>query len=329
MKNLPLVLVLFFTITLFAQQPIELGKVDWLRDMDVAQQQAKEENKPIFLLFQEVPGCSTCQRYGKQVLSHPLIVEAIESCFVPLAIYNNKGGKDREILDYYGEPTWNNPVVRIVDNNRKNLIPRLSGNYTPLAVVQSMLHVLENPPAYLKLLKDELLAEATGTKTTTLSMYCFWSGELKIGAMEGVVATEPGFMHGREVVQVTYNPSITDYSDIVKQSRSVSCADEAFVHDSEQAKQAARILGEENVRKKGNFRFDKDRKYYLSKTHYRFVPMTSLQAIRANKLIAERKSLEDILSPRQLALAKKIKQQPNKKWKNQVGVPIEEGIGLL
>ncbi|MEN0050134.1 MAG: VPGUxxT family thioredoxin-like (seleno)protein, type 2 [Bacteroidota bacterium] len=329
MKNLSLVVVLFFSTSLLAQQPVELGKVDWLRDMNLAQKQAKEDQKPIFLLFQEVPGCSTCQRYGKRVLSHPLIVEAIEDCFVPLVIHNNKGGKDREILNYYGEPSWNNPVVRIVDQDRQDLMPRLSGNYTPLAVVQSMLHVLEEPPAYLELLKEELIAEAIGTKTTTLSMYCFWSGELKIGAMEGVVATEPGFMHGREVVQVTYNPSVTDYSKIVKQSRSVSCADEAFVHDSEQAKQAVRILGEESVREEGNFRFDKDRKYYLSKTHYRFVPMTPLQAIRANKLIAERKSLENILSPRQLALAEKIEQQPNKKWKNQIGVPIEEGVELL
>ena len=89
MKNLILVSTLYFCTSLFAQQPIELGKVDWLRDMDLAQKQAKEDNKPIFLLFQEVPGCSTCQRYGKQVLSHPLIVEAIETCFVPLAIHNN------------------------------------------------------------------------------------------------------------------------------------------------------------------------------------------------------------------------------------------------
>jgi len=329
MKNSLFAVSLFFTTFLFAQQPIELGQVDWLRDMEVAQKQSKADSKPIFLLFQEVPGCSTCQQYGKKVLSHPLIVEAIETCFVPLAIHNNKGGKDQAVLDYYGEPSWNNPVVRIVDENRKDLMPRLSGNYTPLAVVQSMLHVLENPPAYLELLKEELIAEAIGTETTTLSMYCFWSGELKIGAMEGIVATEPGFMHGREVVQVTYNPTVTDYSSIVKQSRSVSCADEAFVHDSEQAKQAARILGEDKVREKGNFRFDKDRKYYLSKTPYRFVPMTALQAIRANKLIAERKSLDGILSPRQLALAEKIKQQPNKKWKNQIGMSIEEGVDLL
>ena len=36
--------------------PVELGKVAWLRDYDQAVQQAKQENKPILILFQEVPG---------------------------------------------------------------------------------------------------------------------------------------------------------------------------------------------------------------------------------------------------------------------------------
>ena len=84
------------------KNPIELGQVNWLRDFDSAIKQAKNQDKPIFILFQEVPGCATCRNYGQNVLSHPLIVEAIESLFVPLAIYNNKRGKDAEVLRYYG-----------------------------------------------------------------------------------------------------------------------------------------------------------------------------------------------------------------------------------
>ncbi|MEM1327853.1 MAG: VPGUxxT family thioredoxin-like (seleno)protein, type 2 [Bacteroidota bacterium] len=329
MRFLPIFLFVLLPIFLFAQQPIELGQVTWLRDIDEAQQLSEKEDKPIFLLFQEVPGCSTCQRYGEKVLSHPLIVEAIETCFISLAIHNNKRGKDREVLDYFGEPSWNNPVVRIIDAERQDLMPRLSSNYTPLAVVQSMIHILKNPPSYLRILQEELLAVAGGTKTTTLSMYCFWSGELNIGAIEGVVATELGFMHGREVVQVEYSPIITDYATIIKTANAAKCADRAFVHDEEEAKTATQFLGKQQVRQKGNFRFDKGRKYYLSKTHYRFVPMTPLQAIRANHRIANRQSLGDVLSPRQLALAAKIKQQSDKQWKNQIGEPIEAGMSLL
>ena len=34
----------------------ELGKVKWIRDHDAGFAKAKEEKRPVFLLFQEVPG---------------------------------------------------------------------------------------------------------------------------------------------------------------------------------------------------------------------------------------------------------------------------------
>ena len=141
-------------------QPKELGKVNWLRNMEKAQAQSVKEQKPILILFQEVPGCATCQRYGNGPLSHPLIVEAIETLFVPLAIYNNKGGDDRKVLDSFGEPSWNNPVVRIVNAEKEDIIPRLGGNYSPLGLVNSMLLALDASnrvsPRYLQLLGEEL-----------------------------------------------------------------------------------------------------------------------------------------------------------------------------
>ena len=84
-----------------ATQAQELGKVSWYRDFDQAIALSQKKNKPIFVLFQEVPGCLTCRNYGKGVLSHQVIVDAIEQNFIPLAIYNNKGGKDRTVLNRY------------------------------------------------------------------------------------------------------------------------------------------------------------------------------------------------------------------------------------
>ncbi|MEM9886042.1 MAG: VPGUxxT family thioredoxin-like (seleno)protein, type 2 [Bacteroidota bacterium] len=322
MKNLLMLLFLLYFQSFFAQTPVELGEVAWLRDISTAEKQAEQTGKPIFLLFQEVPGCSTCQRYGQEVLSHPLIVEAIENCFVPLAIFNNKQGTDRKVLNYFKEPSWNNPVVRIIDSKRNNLMPRLSGNYTKLGVVQSMLYVLEDAPEYLKILEKEFLAEAIGTETTSLSMYCFWSGELKLGTIEGIVATEAGFMHGREIVQVTYNPEVVKYEDLLSKAQQASCADRAFVHSDAQARQAKQILGHQQVQNKANFRLDQDRKYYLSKTHYRAVPMTPLQAIHVNRLIANSESPDAVLSDRQIAFAKRIAKQAKFEWTNRIGMDI-------
>lgn len=35
---------------------VELGAVEWNRDLDAAKKQSAETGKPIFVLFQEVPG---------------------------------------------------------------------------------------------------------------------------------------------------------------------------------------------------------------------------------------------------------------------------------
>lgn len=104
--------------------PVELGKVRWYRDYDQAVEISKQSKRPIFLLFQEVPGCANCTRYGTQIMSHPTLVKVIENQFVPLAIFNNKGGKDRKVLLKFSEPSWNNPVVRIIDHNGNDLVPR-------------------------------------------------------------------------------------------------------------------------------------------------------------------------------------------------------------
>lgn len=51
-------------------------------------------------------------------------MEAAETLFHPVAIRNNVGGYDKEVLERYKEPTWNNPVVRFVGADGKDLIPR-------------------------------------------------------------------------------------------------------------------------------------------------------------------------------------------------------------
>ena len=47
------------------------------------------------------------------------MVEAIEDAFVPVVVFNNKGGKDAQLLKRFNEPSWNNPVVRFLDGSGK------------------------------------------------------------------------------------------------------------------------------------------------------------------------------------------------------------------
>src|SRR6185503_3528571 len=77
--------------------PPELGRVHFERDFERASMTAREQKKPMFLLFQEIPGCATCKGFGAGPLSHPLLVEAIETLFVPVVVHNNASGADAEL----------------------------------------------------------------------------------------------------------------------------------------------------------------------------------------------------------------------------------------
>lgn len=281
-----MIILMASLLNLGDNNPVELGKVKWLRSYDEAISKSKKECKPVLVLFQEVPGCGTCQKYGNEVLSHPLIVEAIETHFIPLAIYNNKTGADAEVLKKYNEPSWNNPVVRIVDDKGVDVVARVSGNYTSFGLVSAMTNALVKSqgkaPEYLQLLADELTAKKSGTQKQTYSMHCFWSGEALFGKTNGVVATTAGWQGGKEVVVVEYNPSLISVTQLDRIAQQLSC----------------KKAGD------GSFTIDNTPKYYLSNNKLRNVPMTELQKSRINSLLAEGQNPEHYLSPRQLQFAK-------------------------
>ncbi|MEL6988439.1 MAG: thioredoxin family protein, partial [Bacteroidota bacterium] len=171
----------FVSAQMSFKEHTELGTVNWHRNFEEAKTKSAEQNKPILILFQEVPGCAACQNYGQDALSHPLLVEAMESLFIPTTIFNNKKGRDETLLRMFKEPSWNNPVVRIVDAELNELAPRLGSNYSKIGLLNTMFRSLINSnlpiPEYLYTLEEEFKAEQSRTAKRTYSMYCFWSGE--------------------------------------------------------------------------------------------------------------------------------------------------------
>jgi hypothetical protein len=218
------------------------------------------------------------------VLSHPLIVEAIETHFIPLAIYNNKGGEDAETLKRFNEPAWNNPVVRITDEKGKDLVTRLNGNYSAHGLAEKMSDVLiktkGKAPLYLQLLTDELAAVNHGLAEVTYSMYCFWKGEVLFGDVNGVVKTTAGFQDGQEVVRVEYDPAVISKTQLDKIASQSTCS----------------------LMKTGSFKQDATPKYYLAHSKYKDIPMTEIQKCRVNGALGSGQNPEVFLSPRQIAL---------------------------
>ena len=299
-------------------QPEELGNVKWLRSYDDAIEQSKELDKPLFILFQEVPGCSTCKNYGNDLLRHPHIVEAIEMYFIPLAIFNNKKGADADILRKFNEPAWNNPVARIIDSeNEKDIVKRLNGKYD----LQSLVSFISNGmiksgqliPKYLDILYKE--ASVTDLRETHLSMYCFWTGEKTLGGLDGVVATKAGYMNGTEVVKVHYDAKEISEEELITFASSKQCADAVYTEDQREVKAAKKHSIRTNG--EGKFRADKESKYYIYNTDYKYLPMTSLQALKVNTALSKRQSPEAYLSPRQLVLLENVK---NEKVKSKASI---------
>ncbi|MEM8954960.1 MAG: thioredoxin family protein, partial [Verrucomicrobiota bacterium] len=152
MRSIRLTLPILVLSTLFPQKltlaaeknPIEAGTVTWSRDLDAAFAKSKETGKPVFLLFQEIPGCAGCRQFGKEVLSQPLLVEAIESEFIPVLVYNNRNtGPDPEILRRFNEPAWNYQVVRFLDHDANDIIPRKDRIWTTPALAARMIETLQ------------------------------------------------------------------------------------------------------------------------------------------------------------------------------------------
>ena len=123
---------------------IEAGNVRWGRDLDAALNNSAETGKPVLVLFQEIPGCSGVQKFGREVLTNPSLVEAIENEFFPVLVYNNrKGGMDEELLRRFQEPAWNYQVIRFLNAAGRDVIPRKDRVWTTGGVASRMVEALE------------------------------------------------------------------------------------------------------------------------------------------------------------------------------------------
>lgn len=279
----------------YPDNPEELGQVGWRTDFAAAQAEATRTGKPMLVLFDEVPGCSTVKRFGNVVLSNPIVAEAAETLFVPTLVYNNKG-EHAALLKSFGEPSWNNPVVRIMGPDRVELVPRHAGDYTVSGLLNAMRAALKRAgssvPDWLS-----LSTPPRHTETATFGMYCFWSGEVAIGGLDGVIDTRAGFLDGHEVVEVTYDPGVISFARLHGAAKAAGQADHVFARSDAQAKHAPgarRTDAPIRVSKK-------DTKYQMRRHPLARVPMSPTQMARVNAAVGRGQDPRAFLSPRQIA----------------------------
>ena len=210
---------------------VEVGTVRWGRDLDLAFERSKETGKPIAVLFQEVPGCAGCQMFGKTVLEHELLVEAFEEEFIPVLVFNNREGKDKLLLERFNEPAWNYQVVRFLDAKGNDVIPRKDRVWNLEGIASRMilsLEALNRPiPKYLEVIAEE--HNVINHSTVAFSMHCFWTGELELGRIDGVISTEAGWIDGNEVVKIIYNREKISLLELAEKARGGSVIDMIYV----------------------------------------------------------------------------------------------------
>lgn len=86
-----------------------------------------------------------------------------------------------------------------------------------LTLVLPIISLCAEPPA--------VDSQKRPTERVAFAQYCFWTGEMKLGQIEGVVRTEAGLFKGREVTLVDYDPSRVSLEKLAARARQAGVAD--------------------------------------------------------------------------------------------------------
>ncbi len=140
-----------------------------------------------------------------------------------------------------------------------------------------------------------------------------------MGLVDGVIATESGWLAGSEVVALEFDADVISFEELVREAERRGCTDRVFARSEEQARVATALVGDRATRNDDAVRRDDDTKYYLQKTALRHLPLTATQAARVNGSV-QGNEFRACLSPSQLALLRRIEARPDAGWPEALGV---------
>ncbi len=242
------------------------------------------------------------------MLAQPRVVEILENNFIPVAIYNNAGGYDQKILKQFNEPSWNYQVMRCLDADLKDLIPRKDKVWDVKGTLSRMAKALAASKASTKgsAELDADADQASSIKIAVFAMNCFWTGEAKLGSLDGVTETEAGFFDGREVVVVKYNDQEINLASLVGEAEKFDCASAVYLPD---AADREWVKSKTRLRTVGDFDFksgyrrapESDQKRQLSsyKSMLQDLGLTPEQWTKLNSRGVSGTSVKKILTPSQ------------------------------
>ena len=328
--------------SLRAYLPDELAGIAYqYTSMEEAKCQAIRNEKPILCFEIEIPGDRTA---GRDIFSHPLVIEAAESLFVTVR-QNPK--INAEALK---APST---TVRVLDEFGVDVVVSLSGDLLSISSMVSLMisglkALRKTIPTYLLLLEDEengrIKFLANGTKQridrqVVFGMIDSQTGEVEFGDLDGVLATRTGYIARQRVLQITYDSTKLSYCNLTQFALQRQIADIIYYRSNDE-RIAARVEVQRVVGKSvvmviqytGTIQPDVDPKHALRQTMLKYVPLTDLQATKANRLVALGVFNEatHLLSPRQgVILMKSMHSATRQKFNETVDVPISRAWSRL
>jgi hypothetical protein len=294
--------------------------------LDDAKSESERTGKPI--LYFEIDEILK-ESEEIHIFSHPLVIEAAESLFVTVRMYPGAPAKSVRVLDQNG-----NDVVAGIDGNHVSVGNIVSLMTCALKALQIVV------PTYLLLLDQEEKGKARQSSDGTVQQICRLAvfgmseshvGEVELGGQEGVLSTRTGYLGRQRVVQVSYDSTQVSYGSLLRFALNCLMVD-AIYYSSNDERIAARVEVQRKQGKcqilqlSGNILADFDSKHFLRQTVLRYVPLTDLQGMLANRLVAMGALNEAtrLLSPRQgVIMMKSMYSLRQRVFDEVVDVPIE------
>jgi len=143
------------------------------------------------------------------------------------------------------------------------------------------------------------------------AMYCFWTGEAKLGSLDGVINTEAGFYDGKEVVVVKFNDKQIELIDVVRAAEKFDCAHAVYLATKEEQEQIMAMTRLKNV---SVFSFESgyrraplsdQKKQIAANPRLKGLNLTPMQWTKLNATVVSKAPISKWLSPRQMAKLQK------------------------
>ncbi len=134
--------------------------------------------------------------------------------------------------------------------------------------------------------QESVSSDKSATKRVVFAQSCFWTGEMKLGQIEGVVRTEAGFFKGREVTLVEYAPKQVALEDLARQAKQAGVADTVYLDAGSQGALAGVETGvalDESYRKAPA----SDQKKQIKGTPFARLQLSAGQATKVNAFARE------------------------------------------